>query len=170
MRKNTRPVHLCTARAVVKPGKIREGVIRMGRKETYDFLLQPRSLSYDIWRKELRREELLSCLLPKAITYDSDKVQSSPADHVSEIMAEVDSLERQIADLKKRRAMVIVEISKSIDLLDDSRERMILDAYYLGRQSMIGISEQLHYSLQHTYRLRNSGERKMRKMRNASVV
>ena len=66
--------------------------------------------------------------------------------------------------------MVIVEISRSIDLLDDSRERMILDAYYLGRQSMSSISEQLHYSLQHTYRLRDSGERKMRKMRNGTVI
>ena len=44
--------------------------------ETYDFLMQIRRKEIIIRRKETQRDELRACLLPGAIRYDRDRVQS----------------------------------------------------------------------------------------------
>lgn len=139
-------------------------------KETYEFLLSPRRLADEIWRKDIRRQELRACLLPAAITYDKDRVQVTPEDHMAETMAEVADLDAEIEILQRRRARQIRLISKALDQLEDSREKAILEAYYIGRKSMNEIAEHMSYSLQHTYRLKRDGVENMRKMRNAYVI
>ena len=118
-------------------------------QETYDFLLGPRRISDEIWRKDLRRQELKSCLLPAGIAYDKDRVQTSPEDSMARVMAEVDELDGQIDALQRARALEILRISRVIDQMDDPREATVLDAYYLGRKSMREIAEHLHYSERH---------------------
>lgn len=144
--------------------------IKMDLKETFDFLLQPRRTSYEIWRKSLKRQELESCLLPTAITYDKDQVQTSPDDQVSRIMAEVADLDRQIQELRQNQASQILEVSEMIEQLDDPREVTILSAYFVGRISVREIAERLNYSIQHIYDLRSRGVDKIRKIRNGSVI
>ena len=139
-------------------------------KETYDFLLSPRRIADEIWRKDIRRRELRACLLPAAITYDKDKVQVTPADTMAETMAEVADLDAEIEILQRRRARQISLISRALDQLEDGREKAILEAYYIGRKSMNEIAEHMSYSLQHTYRLKRDGVENMRKMRNTYVV
>ena len=142
----------------------------MELQETYDFLLGPRRISDEIWRKDLRRQELRSCLLPSGITYDRDRVQTSPEDSMARIMAEVDELDSQIDALQRARALEILRISRVIDQMDDPREVTVLDAYYLGRRSMQEIAEHLHYSERHVYRLRSEGVAKMSQMSIGPVV
>lgn len=142
----------------------------MDLKETYEFLLSPRRLADEIWRKDIRRQELRACLLPAAITYDKDRVQVTPEDHMAETMAEVADLDAEIEILQRRRARQIRLISKALDQLEDGREKVILEAYYIGRKSMNEIAEHMSYSLQHTYRLKRDGVENMRKMRNAYVI
>ena len=142
----------------------------MDLKETYEFLLSPRRLADEIWRKDIRRQELRACLLPAAITYDKDRVQVTPEDHLAETMAEVADLDAEIEILQRRRARQIRLISKALDQLEDGREKAILEAYYIGRKSMNEIAEHMSYSLQHTYRLKRDGVENMRKMRNAYVI
>jgi DNA-directed RNA polymerase specialized sigma subunit len=139
-------------------------------KETYDRLLLPRRLADDIHRLDLRREELITKLLPKAITYDTDRVQTTPEDRVAVVMAEVDELDRKIEELKRQRFEAIQEIAREIDLLEDSRERAILDAYYLSGKSMESIAEHAHYSLSHTYALRRHGIQNIIKIINGSAI
>ena len=64
--------------------------------EVYDFLMGPYHKRLEIQRKESLIAELRSCLLPGAIRYDADKVQSSPGDQLSEVMAKIDEMERQV--------------------------------------------------------------------------
>lgn len=142
----------------------------MDLKETYDFLLSPRRIADEIWRKDIRRQELRACLLPAAITYDKDRVQMTPEDHMAETMAEVADLDAEIEILRRRRARQIHLISGALDQLEDGREKAILEAYYIGRKSMNEIAEHMSYSLQHAYRLKKDGVEKMRKMRKAYVV
>ena len=142
----------------------------MDLKETYEFLLSPRRLADEIWRKDIRRQELRACLLPAAITYDKDRVQVTPEDHMAETMAEVADLDAEIEILRRRRARQIRLISGALDQLEDGREKAILEAYYIGRKSMNEIAEHMSYSLQHTYRLKRDGVEKMRKMRKAYVL
>ena len=139
-------------------------------QDTYDFLLGPRRIADAIWRKDLRRRELRSCLLPSGIAYDKDPVQTSPEDSMARIMAEVDELDQQIDTLRRSMAMEILRISRVIDQMDDPREATVLDAYYLGRKSMQEIADHLHYSTRHVYRLRDDGVAKMSQMSNASAV
>ena len=139
-------------------------------QDTYDFLLGPRRIADAIWRKDLRRQELRSCLLPSGISYDKDPVQTSPEDSMARIMAEVDELDQQIDTLRRSMAMEILRISRVIDQMDDPREATVLDAYYLGRRSMQEIAEHLHYSERHVYRLRSEGVAKMSQMSIRPVV
>ena len=139
-------------------------------QDTYDFLLGPRRISDEIWRKDLRRQELKSCLLPSGIAYDGDRVQTSPEDSMARVMAEVDELDQQIDTLRRSMAMEILRISRVIDQMDDPREATVLDAYYLGRRSMQEIAEHLHYSTRHVYRLRDDGVAKMSQMSIATAV
>ena len=142
----------------------------MDLKETYDFLLSPRRLADEIWRKDIRRQELRACLLPSAITYDKDRVQTTPDDIMADTMADVVDLDAEIEILQRQRARQIKRIGKALDLLEDSREKAILEAYYIGQKSMNEIADRMNYSLQHTYRLKRDGVEKMRKMRKAYMV
>jgi RNA polymerase sigma factor (sigma-70 family) len=132
--------------------------------------LGPRRISDEIWRKDLRRQELKSCLLPSGIAYDGDRVQTSPEDSMARIMAEVDEINPQIDALQRSRAFEILRISRVIDQMDDPREATVLDAYYLGRRSMQEIAKHLHYSERHVYRLRSEGVAKMSQMSIGPVV
>lgn len=77
----------------------------------------------------IKEEEML--LLPKAITYDKDKVQSSPEDKFSEVCAKIsdmqEELENSIFDLKGKQA----KAEKMIRLLDDPDEREVMRWYYM---------------------------------------
>ena len=95
-------------------------------QDTYDFLLGPRRIADAIWRKDLRRQELRSCLLPSGISYDKDPVQTSPEDSMARIMAEVDELDQQIDTLRRSMAMEILRISRVIDQMDDPREATVV--------------------------------------------
>lgn len=53
--------------------------------ETYNYLLRVREQEWTIWRLTLQHDELQSCLLPAAIRYDKDVVQTSPEDKLSAI-------------------------------------------------------------------------------------
>ena len=64
--------------------------------ETYDFLMQIRRKGIIIRRKETQRDELRACLLPGAIRYDRDRVQSTPTDKMADVIARVDELDREI--------------------------------------------------------------------------
>lgn len=130
-------------------------------KGVYDFLLGPLRISDEIWRKEMRREALRSCLLPSAVTYDQDKVQTSPSDRMCEIMSKIGDLNLQIKALMEERGLAILEVSQKIDSLDDEREKTILDAYYIGGLSMTEIAEHQGYSVSHTYYLRRHGAEKL---------
>lgn len=139
-------------------------------KETYDFLLSPRRIADEIWRKDIRRRELKACLLPAGIAYDKDRVQVTPTDTMADTMAEVADLDAEIEILQRRRARQISMIGRALDQLEDGRERTILEAYYTGQMSMAEIAGYMHYSPQHTYSLRQRGVENIRKIRMRPVV
>ena len=65
-------------------------------KQTYNYLNSVRVLHWRWLRLKARHDELESCLLPAAIRYDKDKVQTSPDDTISKIVAEIAELESQM--------------------------------------------------------------------------
>lgn len=121
--------------------------------ETYEYLQRPRKLELSIMRLSLQHDELQACLLPAAIRYDKDVVQTSPDDKLSEVAAAVLDLEKKIQRLRSQKARLLLEINAAIDKLDD-KDAVILTAYYVKRMTMSDVADIIDKSLQHTYRLR----------------
>lgn len=129
----------------------------MELNETYDFLMQIRRKVIIIRRKEMQRDELRDCLLPGAVRYDRDKVQSSPTDKMADVMARVDELDREIEQLKLEKAQAIIEISDVIEKLENDKEKAVLTAFYIKAASMEAVAGIICYSVRHTYLLRKQG-------------
>ena len=81
--------------------------------------------------KELIQAKELA-LMPKAITYDGDKVQVSPEDRFSEVCAAISDLEMELGRsvLILARKQILAE--KYIMQLSDSNERKVMRYYYLS--------------------------------------
>ena len=121
------------------------------------YLMTVRRLERRIVRLTIQHDELQTCLLPSAVRYDKDIVQTSPEDKMSDVASAVLDLEKKIKVAKIQKADAIIQISKAIAVLPDDRERDILTAYYIGRSQMEQIASEVGYSLSHTYALRRKG-------------
>lgn len=123
------------------------------------FLYAVRDEQKEIAELQERIADLRASLLPSAIRYDKDAVQTSTSDVITDKMikiAEYDALlDKKIAGLYARRA----KAQKLIDLLPDSLERQVLSIYFLsdGRPTMEQVAGKLNYSVQHTFRIYASG-------------
>lgn len=122
--------------------------------EAYSFLTSIRRIESEIVKLQLQHDELQSCLLPKAITYDGDRVQSSPEDKMSDIAARVTDMEKEITALKRRKAALIIEINDAISKLDSEVEQMILLGFYVGRLPATRVAEIVHYSVPGVYKVK----------------
>lgn len=127
----------------------------MTTSEAYAFLNSIRKIENEIVKLQLQHDELQSCLLPKAITYDGDRVQTSPEDKMLEIASRVIDIEKEIRDLKQRKAKRIVEVNNAIARLDNDTEQVILLGFYVGRLSAYKIADLVHYSVRGVYKAKH---------------
>lgn len=129
----------------------------MELNETYDFLMQIRRKEIIIRRKETQRDELRACLLPGAVRYDRDKVQSTPTDKMSDVMARVDELDREIEQLRREKASLVIEISDAIEKLEDDNEKTVLTEFYIARAPMTQAADAINYSVRRAYDFHKRG-------------
>lgn len=119
-------------------------------------------ISAKILREELA--QLKAGLLPGAICYDADRVQTSPEDRQAEILARAVDLEREIGE----KLWAIVEqynqAYREIEALEDVRERQVLHLYFLNANGyhMNEIAEVMKYSQSQVYRFYESGLKKLK--------
>lgn len=98
--------------------------------------------------------ELEMSLLPGAMRYDVDRVQTSPEDTITDRMAKIadymDELKRKQMELTEKR----LTAQRVINQLVDSKERQVLDVYFLSvkRPRMTDVAAMLNYSPRQTYR------------------
>lgn len=123
----------------------------------YIFLTSVRKIEAEIQKLTIRHDELQTCLLPGAIRYDGDRVQTSPDDKMSQIAAEVVDLERQVQELRRRKAEQVREIEDAIRMLENDDEQMVLMGYYIGRLPMARVAELIHQSPRSAYYIRRRG-------------
>ena len=129
----------------------------MELNETYDFLMQVRRKDNAIRRKELLRDELRSSLLPGAVQYGKDRVQTSPRDTLAEVIARVDEIERDVEQLRREKALLILRISDAIEQLPDEYENTVLSMFYIGREAMTEVAKGINYSARRAYDFRKQG-------------
>lgn len=126
-------------------------------KQTYNYLNSVRVLHWRWLRLKARHDELESCLLPAAIRYDKDKVQSSPEDTISKIVAEISLLETKMNEVQIAKAERIDEIYKAIASLQSDEERTALTMRYINRVPVADIAEAMGYSVKRIYQFMDQG-------------
>lgn len=135
-------------------------------KQAYDFLNSARVLHLHWLRLKAKHDELESCLLPAAIRYDKDKVQTSPDDQVSRIMAEITELEARMNQLQMAKATRIDEIYKTLGKLESEEQRTALTMRFINRIPVSKIAEQMGYAEPTIYKFMNQGAEHIKSIRN----
>ena len=89
----------------------------------------------------------------KGIVYDADKVQTSPADTMSERVGALVDLQRklvsEIVELEETKS----EVLSVIHTLDDEPMEQLLYLRYLLHRNFYEISEEMNYSLRQLHKL-----------------
>lgn len=114
----------------------------------------------NIIREQIAQAEL--ALLPSAIRYDQDKVQSSPSDPMIRMAEKVERYEGQLRKhldrimTRRQRAFVLVRRVK------DPMQRQVLELFFLDerRLSMAQVAETIGYTERQTYRIYKDALRK----------
>lgn len=120
-------------------------------------LMRIRILDKKINAKILQLEGLKMSLLPGAIRYDLDKVQSSPEDPMSRIFAIADSLEREIQELVREKQELILKEQARILRLSDEAQQTVLLLFYIGKLPMKEVARRMDYSERRAYQIRGAG-------------
>ncbi len=126
-------------------------------RQAYIFLNSARVLHWEWLRLKAKHDELESCLLPAAIRYDKDKVQTSPDDPMSKVVAQIMELEKEMKSLQVRKAERIAEIDKQISYLASDEQRTSLTMRFINRISVTEIAEAMGYAEPTIYKLMNQG-------------
>ena len=142
----------------------------MTKYEVYEWLNRPTKLTYDIKAKIRLAEEIRSGLLPTAIRYDKDKIVTSygtNADPMAEIMARVEVIQKEIAELQLQRAIAMIELEEVFSKLDKD-ERTVMSRHYLSRKKIEEIRREIPCTTRWAYKHRERGIEDVKNLLNSS--
>lgn len=125
--------------------------------EVYKLLTAPRKTKYRIEQIKSKIIALRYTLMPSAIRYDMDKVQTSPIDALPDRMAQISELEDNLMEMNQIYQIEINDIIKACNEMGKEPEKTILMMQYVGGLSVIPIAGRLNYSVSYTYKLRSNG-------------
>ena len=125
--------------------------------EVYKLLTAPRKTKYRIEQIKSKIIALRYTLMPSAIRYDMDKVQTSPIDALPDRMAQISELEDNLMEMNQIYQIEINDIIKACNEMGKEPEKTILMMQYVGGLSVITIAGRLNYSVSYTYKLRSNG-------------
>lgn len=121
------------------------------------FLYRIRKEFAEIKNTQDEIEQMRASLLPAGIRYDSDRVQSSPTDRMSNRIAAVQDMENnltaQIEQLRDDQLAARYVISR----LDDPCERQVIECYFLSirRPTMEQVASMMNYSMDSCWKFYN---------------
>ena len=131
------------------------------KDEVYEFLTMPKKTKLQIRSKQMQIEDLRLQMLPGAVRYDKDTVQSSPEDPMMKFIVRVDELERAIEGLKQRYVDEQKMISEAIEMLEDEREQVVLIGRYVSGDSYDEIAAERFLSVDRVFQIHRSAVDKM---------
>ena len=126
------------------------------KDEVYEFLTMPKKTKMQSRSKQMQIEDLRLQMLPGAVRYDKDIVQSSPEDPMMKFIVRVDELERAIEGLKQRYVDEQKMISEAIEMLEDEREQVVLIGRYVSGDSYDEIAAELFLSVDRVFQIHRS--------------
>lgn len=130
--------------------------------DVYVFLGRPGEIRKKIKAKKETRLQLLMSLYPGAIRYDKDKVQTTPQDKMSDIMAQIDDLDHDIEDLKAQLRSSRQQVADMARELDPMQERIIILRYVDGLK-WDDVARAVHRSVRTVHRIHKETVDKLKK-------
>ena len=130
----------------------------MNERELRAWFKQVRTERYEIEHLKELINTAKTGLLPSGIRYDRDKIQTSPDDTMSKVMAKAVDMQRElensIAELQERH----IRTEQLITRLDNSDEREVLRYYYLDSNNGVPLTwEQvairMNFAVRHVHRI-----------------
>lgn len=123
-------------------------------EDLYEILARPRQLKFKICAISAKISNLEDCLLPGAIRYDKDKVESSPSDRMPEVMAEIGDL----SDKQRRLSQELLQANELIQKMCDERltdelEKTVILMRFVGCQTFEEIGTALAYDKSGAWRI-----------------
>ena len=125
----------------------------MTRIELYDKLNAPRRTKRNIVVRRAQMEKLRVMMLPGAIRYDKENVQSSPTDPMLVFAEKMDELNTQLKGLESLYMQQYEEVEKLISRLDD-KYKGVLTLKYLGDCKADEIAKELSYAESYVHKLK----------------
>lgn len=127
--------------------------------EVKKYLRRPTRLYGDIVVLQEKIENLRLNMLPRAISYDKDRVQTSSQDPMPDFAAKIDELDRLMVKLMGEYYESIDEIEKTIAEVDNEDARLILAKRYVGQKSWNTIENEVPWARMTIFRRHSLGLR-----------
>ena len=99
----------------------------------------------------------------KAITYDGDRVQTSPADTMCERISKLVDLEKKLESEIILLEQTKTEILSTIHSLEDEQAEQVLYLRYLHHKNLYEISDTMGYTLRQLHRIHSRALNKLNK-------
>ena len=128
------------------------------------YLRRPQRIRADITILQERIKSLRINMLPKAVNYDKDPVQTSPHDPMPDFAAKIDELNRELYERWKDFEASIDDITKTIDKIEDDDVRSIMAQRYLGKKPWRVIERDMFVCEREVYYMHRKGLRAVEKI------
>ena len=102
--------------------------------EVKKYLRRPTRIYGDIVVLQEKIENLRLNMLPRAISYDKDRVQTSPQDPMPDFAAKIDELDRLMVKLMGEYYESIGDIQEVIEQIENEDAKLILAKRYVGQK------------------------------------
>lgn len=103
--------------------------------------------------KQRELQDLRNSLLPKSMDYSGVVVQSSPVDHMADVIAKIDEMERKIRNDTLEALKILREIEDTISEVEDLERQALLTNYYIVGLTWEMTAEVMKYDVRTVYRM-----------------
>jgi DNA-directed RNA polymerase specialized sigma subunit len=125
--------------------------------ELYSKLKEPRRISIKIKSINAEIEHIRGLMLPGAIRYDRERVDTSPEDKMQKLFAQLDEKERARDEMLNDLFEAVKVVKTYSELIPDDREKAIVLMRFNACLEWDEIAERLGYAKRHVIRLYNKG-------------
>ncbi len=123
-------------------------------EELREFLQRPKMLLRRIEGNNAELENLLSTMLPQAIVYDRDKVQSSPSDPMLNYIERYEEIYNEGMQLLTQYQAACKAVKSLADSLEPE-QALVVKRRFLTFEDFDTIGQKIHMSVRNVYRTYN---------------
>ena len=141
------------------------------RDKLATILMAPTKTTREILELMERMDIWAWSLIPGAIRYDKDKVQTSPTDRMADVMSDIDEAQRKLTELETRRMREQIEIREMCDKCEDliEQEKYVIVKRYMYMYKWDYIADILDLSDRRIFQLHGSALEKLETFLGAEV-